>query len=337
MGSLLNAEMQAGALGLASGLEYEPGIHSQPDEVITLAKIAAAHGGRYISHVRSEDRWLEKALDEIIEIGRVTGMPVQISHIKLAIKSLWGRADEIIARLEAARNEGIDVSADIYPYEYWQSNIMVLIPSRDLHNRAEFEFALKELAPPEGVWLTHFDPQPEYVGMGLPEIAKLRDTDPVTALMQLAAESVGHGDGADWIIGTSMLEEDIQTLLKWPHTNICTDGSLDDLHPRGSGTYPRVLGRYVREQGVLGLTEAIHKMTGLAAQHMGLRTRGVIRPGAVADLVLFDPDTVIDNATPDDPQALSSGITTVWVNGKVVFDQGAGSGLRPGRVIRRAH
>ena len=336
MGSLLTEEMRAGALGLASGLEYEPGIHSQTDEVIALAKIAAAHGGRYISHIRSEDRWLHSALQEIIEIGRVTGMPVQVSHLKLAMKSLWGSAHEIVAKLDAARSEGIEISADIYPYEYWQSNIMVLIPSRDLDNRAEFEFALEELAPPEGIWLTRFEPQPEYVGLRLPEIARLRNTDPVTTFMQLAAESVRHGDDADQMIGTSMLESDIHTLLKWPHTNVCTDGSLNDLHPRGSGSYPRVLGRFVRDQGVIGLTEAIHKMTGLAALHMGLNDRGVIRPGAAADLVLFDPDSVIDNATPEDPGALSSGITTVWVNGKVVFERGLSSGLRPGSVIRRA-
>ena len=138
------------------------------------------------------------------------------------------------------------------------------------------------------------------------------------------------------IIGTSMREEDIKVLMAWPHSNICTDGSLDDLHPRGAGAFPRVLGRYVRELGLFSLEEAVHKMTGLSAGHMGFADRGIIQPGAAADLVLFDPDTVIDHATPQDPGALSSGISRVWVNGQIVFEQGKESGLRPGRFIARA-
>ncbi len=175
--------------------------------------------------------------------------------------------------------------------------------------------------------------------MKLTEIAALRGTDPVTALMQLTAESEAFetpdGSGADSMIGTSMIEADIKALMAWPHTNVCTDGSLDDLHPRGTGSYPRVLGRYVREQGLMSLETAIHKMTGLAARHMGFTRRGLVRPGLAADLVLFDPDTVLDNATPTDPQAPNSGIIRGWVNGDTVFENGAASGRRPGRVIRR--
>ncbi len=197
MAALLKIELDAGALGFGTGLEYEPGIHSISSEVINLAKIAAAEGGRYISHVRSEDRWFLQALDEIIEIGRITGMPVQVSHIKLAMKSLWGTAPQVISKLNAAREEGIDITADIYPYTYWQANMMVLIPSRDLGARDEYEYALREIAPPEGFWLTQFDPQPEYVGKKLTEIAELRGTDPVTTMMQLTAESLAYGDHAD--------------------------------------------------------------------------------------------------------------------------------------------
>jgi len=335
MGALLKIELDAGALGFGTGLEYEPGIHSIPNEVISLAKIAAAEGGRYISHVRSEDRWFLPAIDEIIEIGRITGMPVQISHIKLAMKSLWGTAPELIRKLDAARAEGIDITADIYPYAYWQSHMMVLIPSRDLDARDEYEFALREIAPPDGFWLTRFEPQPEYVGKKLTEIAKLRGIDPVTAMMQLTAESVAYGDDADTMIGTSMLEEDIHRLFAWPHTNLCTDGSLDDLHPRGIGSFTRVLGRYVRDLKLVSLEEAVHKMSGLAASHMGMTHRGLIRPGMAADMVLFDPKTVLDNATPTDPQAKNTGIATVWVNGTVVFDGGKTTGHFPGRIIRR--
>jgi N-acyl-D-amino-acid deacylase len=339
MSQFLREDMQAGALGLSSGLEYDPGIYSSTEEVIALAKVAAEHGGRYSSHVRSEDRWFTQAIDEIIEIGREAGLPVQVSHIKLALTSLWGRAPQTLAKLDAARAEGIDITADIYPYKYWQSGMMVLLPERDISDRAEVEFALRDLAPPEGMWFTKFDPQPEYVGKTLVEVAAMRGVDPATAFMDLIAESEAlaaqTGEAADMIIGTSMREEDIEQLMAWPHTNICTDGSLGDLHPRGAGSFPRVLGRYVRERGLMSLEEAVHKMTGLSAQHMGFVDRGVIRPGAAADLVLFDPDTVIDHATPRDPAAISSGISKVWVNGQVVFEDGRESGSRPGRFLAR--
>jgi len=340
MSQFLHEDLLAGALGLATGLEYDPGIFSTTEEVIALAKVAASQGGRYISHVRSEDRWLVEAIDEIIEIGRVADIPVQVSHIKLAMASLWGRAPEILAKLDAARSEGIEITADIYPYEYWQSGMMVLLPQRDITDRAEVEFALTEIAPPDGFWFTQFDPQPEYVGKTLTEVAGILGTDPATAFMTLIAKSEAlqaeTGERADMIIGTSMHEEDIKMMMVWPHSNICTDGSLNDLHPRGTGSFPRVLGRYVREQGLMSLEQAIHKMTGLSAQHMGFENRGIIRPGAAADLVLFDPDTIIDNATPKNPSALSSGIDTVWVNGRIVFQNGQQTGRRPGRFIARA-
>ncbi len=335
MAAMLKTELDAGALGFGTGLEYEPGIHSLSDEVIGLAKIAAKEGSRYISHIRSEDRWFLQALDEIIEIGRVTGMPVQVSHIKLAMKSLWETAPDVIHKLDMARADGIDITADIYPYTYWQANMMVLIPSRDLNARDEYEYALSEIAPAEGFWLTQFDPQPEYVGKTLIEISELRGTDPVSTMMQLTAESLAYSDAADTMIGTSMIEEDIHKLFAWPHTNLCTDGSLDDLHPRGSGSFTRVLGRYVREQKLMNLEQAIHKMSGLAAKHMGMTRRGLIRAGMAADLVLFDPATVMDHATPADPQAPSTGITSVWVNGIAVFDNGKPTGHFPGQVIRR--
>ena len=339
MESLLLQELESGALGLATGLEYDPGIYSDPAEVLQLAKVTAQQGGRYISHMRSEDRFFEAALDEIIEIGRVTGMPVQISHFKLAMKRLWGRAPEFLSKLDAARAEGIDITADIYPYEYWQSNLMVLLPGRDINDRKEVDLALTEIAPPDGIWMTQFDPQPEYVGKTLTEIAALRNTDPGTALQQMLTESVEMsettGKGVDAIVATSMVEEDILNLLAWPHTNVCTDGGLVDLHPRARGTTARILGRYVRELGRLSLEEAVHKMSGLSAAHMGISNRGRIAPGMAADLVLFNPVTVIDQATPQDPAALSAGIDSVWVNGELVYRDGAATGQRPGTFIVR--
>jgi len=340
MGSLLEGELEAGALGLSTGLEYDPGIYADTEEVIQLARLTERHGGRYISHIRSEDRWFGQAVDEAIAIGREAGLPVQISHIKLAMKSLWGKAPELLAKLDAAREQGVDISVDIYPYEYWQSFMYVLLPDRDISNRREVEFALNELAPPEGMWLSQFDPQPEYVGKSLAEIANLRGIDPATAFQQLYAESAAWaGDSdepANRIIATSMTQADIAALLSWPHTNVCTDGKLNDGHPRGAGSFTRVLGHYARELGLLPLEKAIHKMTGLGAAHVGITDRGLIRPGLAADLVLFDPATVIDEATLQNPTAPSSGISQVWVNGETVYAGGRVSGRRPGVVVRRA-
>ncbi len=339
MQSLLEADLNAGALGLSSGLEYDPGIYSEQAEVIQLARVTAQHGGRYISHVRSEDRWFLEALDEIIAIGRETGIPVQISHIKLAMKSLWGRAPEVLAKLDAARAEGIDITADIYPYEFWQSSLYVLVPDRDPDNRKEITFALSELAPPEGIIFSRYDPDPSLVGQTLSAVAAARGEDPVdtfsTLLRTSQAMTAETGEGADMIIAASMVESDIISLLQWPHTNVCTDGMLVDLHPRGRGSFPRVLGRYVREMGALSLEEAVHKMSGLSAAHMGIKDRGLIAPGMAADLVLFDPDTVLDNATTANPAAANSGISKVWVNGQSVYENGTTTGNLPGIIIRR--
>ena len=341
MSALLERELAAGALGLSTGLEYEPGIHSETREVVQLAQLTADVGGRYISHIRSEDRWFDDALEEIIQIGRATGMPVQISHLKLAMASQWGLAPWVIERLNAARQEGIDLTADIYPYTYWQSHMMVLLPERDPLDLDAIDFVMAELAPPDGIIFTHFPAEPDYVGMTLTEVAAAREQRPAEAFSALAQMSIAHedatGEMGDMMIGTSMRDDDIAAFIAWPHTNICTDGSLRDRHPRGAGSFPRVLARYVREQGVLSLESAIHHMTGLSAQHMGFVERGVIAPGMMADLVLFNPNTVRDRATTSEPFALSKGIHSVWVAGERVLHEGEVSKTFPGRVIRRAN
>ena len=341
MSALLEGELAAGALGLSTGLEYEPGIHSETREVVQLAQLTADAGGRYISHIRSEDRWFDDALEEIIQIGRATGMPVQISHLKLAMASQWGRAPWVIERLNAARQEGIDLTADIYPYTYWQSHMMVLLPERDPLDLDAIDFVMAELAPPDGIIFTHFPAEPDYVGMTLTEVAAAREQRPAEAFSALAQMSIAHedatGEMGDMMIGTSMRDDDIAAFIAWPHTNICTDGSLRDRHPRGAGSFPRVLARYVREQGVLSLESAIHHMTGLSAQHMGFVERGVIAPGMMADLVLFNPNTVRDRATTSEPFASSKGIHSVWVAGERVLHEGEVSKTFPGRVIRRAN
>jgi N-acyl-D-amino-acid deacylase len=340
MRALLEGEMKAGALGLSTGLEYDPGIYSARSEVVDLARVAGAAGGRYISHIRSEDRQFWDAIDEILAIGREAKLPVQVSHAKLAMHSLWGQADRLLKTLDEARASGIDVTADVYPYLFWQSTLTVLFPERDFENRQAAEFAVTEVSTPEGLLLGAFAPQPTYAGKTVAEIAKLRGTDAPTTLMDLIREALAYekktgSDEVESVIGTSMSEPDLERLLAWPYANICTDGELDGRHPRGYGSFPRVLGRYVRERKLISLEEAIRKMTSLAAHNVGLKGRGEIRPGQAADLVLFDPAKVLDRATTKDPQALSAGIEKVWVNGAVVFENGAATAARPGLVLKR--
>lgn len=339
MRTLLAEEMKAGALGLGSGLEYDPGIYSETTEMVVLAREAGSWGGRYISHLRSEDRYFWHAVDEIITIGREANLPVQISHVKLAMTSLWGQADRLIARLEEARASGVNITADIYPYPYWQSTLTVMFPERNFDDPVAAKFAVTEVSTPEGMLIAVYKPDPSYAGKTLAEISEMRGTKPAQTLMDLirdaeAMKATGEED-VESVIATSMDEDDIVKLIAWQHTNIGTDGGLAGTHPRGYGTYPRVLGRYVRERDALTLPEAIRKSTTLAAEHMGFEDRGRIAPGFKADLVLFDPDTVIDRATPEDPHALSVGIERVWVNGVLVYSDGSTTGAYPGRVLRR--
>lgn len=331
MEQLLRQEMDAGALGLSTGLEYDPGIYSDPSEVVALAKVAASYGGRYISHIRSEDRAFWKAIDEAITVGREAEIPVQISHLKLAMRSLWGQTDRLLKTLNAARASGVEVTADVYPYTYWQSGMSVLFPDRDFTSRSEAEFALREVTSAEGVLITRFEPDGTYQGKTLAEIAKLRGVDPPRAMIDLLRES----NGEVGIVATSMDEADVVALLEWPFANVCSDGTSTGGHPRGFGAFTRVLGRYVRERRALSLEEAVRKMTSLSAANVGLKERGTIEPGGYADLVLFDASAVIDHATTADPKALSSGIRGVWVNGVRVFDGRAATGRYPGLVLRR--
>ena len=343
MVALLRSDMQSGALGLSTGLEYDPGLYSHQDEVVVLTRVAAEYGGRYASHVRSEDIHLKSAIDEFIAIARKAELPSHISHIKLARRSLWGEAPALLEKLSKARAQGLNITADIYPYTFYESTMRILFPKRDFDNRESAEFALRELVRPEGLTLSHYGPDPDLVGKTIAEIASIRGQDPAVVLMELIERDLEYersleGDGGtnESAIGVAMSQADVDTLMRWQHTNICSDGDLKDGHPRGRGAFPRVLANYVRERHVLTLEQAIHKMTRLSAKHVGLEDRGTIEVGSYADLVLFDPATVRDHATISNTNAMSTGISKTWVNGQLAFSERKTTGLRPGKVLRRA-
>lgn len=332
MKKILVSEVEKGSFGLSTGLEYEEGFYSTPDEVIELAKSITGHHGRYISHIRSEDISMDAAIEEIITIGREAKIPVQVSHIKIAMRSKWGTASQLLARLNAARAEGINITADCYPYTMWSSTPRVLFPKKDFTNIASAEFATKELFDPAASVMTRYPANKNYEGKTVTEIGKMNNESPAQALSRIIREGENEGSGS--IAGVSMAEEDVVNFLKWNYTNICSDGSWGG-HPRGYGAFTRVLGRYVREQKIMPLETAIYKMTGLAAEHLGLSNRGTIARGNFADLVLFNSATVIDNSTISNPKALSSGIEIVWVNGKIVYQNQQATAERPGVFISR--
>ena len=340
MKSLLQQDMESGAFGLSTGLEYDPGIYSSNDEVLQLAKVISPFNGRYISHIRSEDRYFWKAIDEVITIGKEAKIPVQVSHIKLAMHNIWGKADSLLALLDAARKNGIDITADIYPYAFWNSTIKVLFPDRNFNDEKEAELILKEITLPEDIILGSYEVNPAYAGKSLAEIAKLENRSAAHMLVELIAriddwEKKNNRECQENIMATSMSETDIKKLMQWPHTNICSDGSSGGTHPRGYGAFTRVLGKYVNKEKALTMEQAIYKMTGLSAKQIGIKKRGLIKTGYYADLVMFDPETVSDEATIAEPYKLSDGIETVWVNGTIVFENKKTTELYPGKIIKR--
>ena len=340
MSRILRAEMQKGSLGLSTGLEYAGAYFSTRSEVLELAKITATEKGRYISHIRSEDIAEADALDEIIAIGREAKLPVQISHIKLALKDDWGRSSNILAQLQEARSEGIDITADCYPYDYWHSTLKVLFPKTDYTNPVSAQYAVDHTFDPTQSVLVRFAANTSYAGKTISEIAAMRNEKPAQTIMGLIAEADAYEKahpgvkGLEGIMGKSMTDEDVVNFLAWANTNICSDGSNGG-HPRGYGSFTRVLGHYVREKKIMSLETAIQKMTSLSAEHTGIRNRGLIAAGYFADLVLFDPVTVKDNADIKNSKALSTGIEKVWVNGEIVFANGQSTKKYPGVFVSR--
>ncbi|NDA60728.1 MAG: D-aminoacylase [Chitinophagia bacterium] len=341
MQHILYEEMRKGSLGLSTGLEYEPAFFSSKEEVFLLASTAAAMQGRYISHIRSEDVTLSDALNEIIEIGQKTGMPVQISHIKIAQRSQWNTSAAILQQLQQARQEGVQITADIYPYTFWNSTLKVLFPSRNYTSLADATLAVTQLCDPEGSIMVHFAPMPAYEGKSLSQIAQLRKETPAQTLINLIAlantfrkENPHFNGSVETIMGKSMTENDVRNFIAWPFSVICSDGGNGG-HPRGYGAFTRVLHQYVLKQALLPVETAIYKMTGLTAQHLGLQKRGVIKPGYYADLVLFNLQKIKDNASIQNGKALSDGIEKVWIGGKITWQQQQLTGNLPGVFITK--
>jgi N-acyl-D-amino-acid deacylase len=332
MKTLLKTEMDAGALGLSTGLEYDPGIYSTREEVLALARVAADAGGRYMSHLRSEDRGFWEALDELIAIGRINKMPVQVSHLKLGMHDLWGQAEKLITVLDRARAAGVQVTADVYPYTYWQSNLGVLYPKRNFADATETAFVLAHVSLPGDIIFNSFRAHPDYVGKTLADVAVTRKATPEQTLMALLAEPGGDSAG---IVAKGMADADVERLIQWPFANVCSDGQSFGLHPRGFGSFAKVLGPYVRERKLFTVEEAVRKMSSLAAQDAGVPHRGRVAPDYFADLVLFNPATVADRADFGKAQAQAVGVSTVWVNGQVVFEDGKSTGVHSGRPLRR--
>ncbi len=338
---LLANELQAGAFGLSTGLEYDPGHFATTEEVVELSKIAAHSGGFYISHVRDEGNKVFDSYDEILRIGKEAQIPVEITHIKLATTGVWHLAKTRMPRyFSTARKEGVDLKADVYPYTYWQSTIRVILLDRDFFNPQKVAKAIAENGGADHIRLTRYDPDPSVAGKTLDEIARQWNVTPVEAYMRIVKATLPdtHPGKApeEGVIVTSMSDDDLAWFIANPRIMFCTDGGLHDHHPRGAGSFPRILGRYVREEKVLPLEAAIHKATALAADQLGLRDRGRIAEGYIADLVVFDPAIVMDQSTVQNPEAPPKGIPQVMVSGAWAVDDGKVTGTRAGKVLRHS-
>jgi N-acyl-D-amino-acid deacylase len=323
MRALLREGLEAGALGYSSGLVYEPGRNAATDELVELARELVPFSGLYATHMRDESTRLLDSVREAIEIGEHAGVPVQISHHKASGRDAWGLVRESIRVIDDARLRGVDVHTDQYPYTAGSTVLSALL------NAGAFGRFLGA-----AVVIASSPARPDREGRSIADIARELGLPELEGAQRIAAD-----DPATTIVGHSMCEEDVQTVMRHSVTMIGSDG-IPTLgrkpHPRLWGTFARILGRYVRELGVLRLEEAVHRMTGLPAKKFGLEDRGVVREGALADLVLFDPAVVVDRGTFENPEVPPIGVTHVLVNGTFVVRDGAHTGARPGRVLQRS-
>ncbi|GAB4457176.1 MAG: D-aminoacylase [Armatimonadaceae bacterium] len=342
MQMLVADEMKAGALGLSSGLEYDPGLYADTAELVALAKVAGMYGGLYISHVRDEENDAFVAFEELVQVAQEARLPAQISHIKLALAPVWEKAQDVFRLMDRAQKRGLDITADVYPYTYWQSGIIVLMPpeyamrgkgpEKNWEDQPGWERAIREVGGAENIRVTGYAPNTAWQGQTIAALAQKEKKDPVTLIQEMVTKT----SGSVGVVVTAMQERDLKAFIQHPRIMFCSDGGLRTAHPRGAGSFPRILGKYVREEKVIPLEEAIRKMTSFPAQRMGLRDRGLIAPGKKADLVIFDPRTIQDTATVSDSRSVPIGLTEVIVNGTLVLRDNRLTGERPGQVLRRS-
>lgn len=358
--------MEMGAFGVSTSLQYVPDRFATTEELIALAAVAGRYGGSYITHQRSEANEIDSSLDEVFRIAREAHVPATIHHLKTAYKPNWGQMSRVLTRLETARAEGLDIAADLYPYAAASNQLdsnfpawvreggreAMLIRLKDPAQRARIK---AEVLRPDGNWenqymgsggapgilVSRLDSPAlrQYQGQTLEDIARATGQHPLDVLMDLIVQNTTTGQGIMFM----MREDDVRTALHHPlvalgtdSAGMATDGVTADTfsHPRGWGSATRILGHYVREEGLLSLEEAVRKMTSLPATRMKLWDRGLVRPGFAADLAVFDPTTVGDRATFANPKQYSQGMRYVMVNGEFVVDDGAITQARPGRPLR---
>jgi N-acyl-D-amino-acid deacylase len=368
MKNLVREAMKDGAIGVSSALEYPPAPYAHTEELIALASEAAPFGGIYATHMRSEGAGIMQSIDETVRIGREAHIPAEIWHLKAGGKENWGRMPEIVAKINAARSQGVDISANTYAYTAWFNEMTAFVPPwvmdggkdklverlKDPATRARIR---KEMLEPTNSWDNEWQeiPGPEAVMIGvvqnpelrqfqgkrLSEVAKAWNKDPIDALFDFLIADQGFAYNAVF----AMSEPDVVLGLQQPWVSIDNDSSgaapdgilgQEHPHPRAYGTFPRILAKYVREQKALTLEDAIRKMSALAAQRMRLTDRGTLKQGMWADVVIFDPATIRDLATFDNPNQLSQGMQYVLVNGSPVIDEGKMTGKLPGKVLHGA-
>ena len=325
---LVDEAMRQGAFGLSSGLEYDNGFAATTDELIRLARVAAKHGGVYMTHMRDEEEGVMDAIREALLIGKEAKIPVQISHIKMGNSSVWGKSVEAIALIENARRSGQDVTADAYPYTAWASTITVLVPSRKHEDPAEIQKGINAIGGADKVLITSAREFPAYEGKTLEQAAAIAGKTPIETYIEIVK------NGGAGVIGYGMTESDVKAFYQTPWVMVSSDGGIGSRHPRGTGTFTRVLGRFVRENKWFSLEEAIRKMSAAPADRLGLKDRGLIKKGMKADLVLFDPASVIDKATFTEPLVYSTGIRSVFVNGVQAWDGERITGKLPGSILK---
>ncbi|MBL8977366.1 MAG: D-aminoacylase [Gemmatimonadetes bacterium] len=363
MEALVDQAMQDGAVGLGSSLIYEPGMFATTDELVALSRVVAKHDGLYISHIRNENDSVLDAVDEFLEIARRAGVRAEVYHLKAAGRANWGKMDEVIRRLEAARAEGLTITADMYPYpasatgldaimpgwvreggfDAWRERLMDPVVRRRL--KAEWRArggAFVGPGGPEGVLLAGFrqDSLKQYTGKRLSEVAVLRGTSPEDTAMDLVIADRSRVD----CVYFTMSEDNLRKQIVLPWVSFDSDAASmapegiflrGNPHPRAYGTFARVLAKYVRTDSVLTLPDAIRKLTSLPAKNLNIARRGTLAPGFHADVVVFDPATIQDHATFERPHQYATGVSQVFVNGVQVIRDGEHTGAKPGRAVRR--